>query len=227
MVAISPGLFWSLSIILTATALVFAVDTDPTTLDEEMHRFAQNYYINNQLGQYGPDPSDSTLFAHQDLNYHRGQVKNLVGMLSHDAQVGKGVIPLELPPPPPQTREWGEPRRRWYQKRPFRNTEASSSEHQVPEVAPVEGPRPIYYVSVIPPDSPAGKRMGLNRHFDTAPFGKQALALWRYQERQINLVSITTMSHYLGEVNHGFKNLGDVIPLDQVRRIVANSPWHG
>lgn len=227
MVAISPGFFWSVSVILTTTALVFAVDTDPTTLDTEMHRFAQNYYHDNRLGQYGPSPSDSAWFVNEDLGYHTGQLKNLVGMLNYHAQNGEGVIPLELPPPPPRTREWGESHRRWYQKRPFRSTEASSSRHLVPEVAPVVGPKPTYYVTVIPPNSHAGERMGLNGNFEHAPFGKQALALWRYEGRQINLVAIDTLSHYFGQVNHGFKNLREVIPLDRVRYFVANSPWHG
>ncbi|SPO26956.1 uncharacterized protein UTRI_10425_B [Ustilago trichophora] len=224
MVAISPAILWPLSVILSTTALVFAVDRDSTTLDKEMHRIAQEYYFTQKLGQYGPDPSYSTLFAHQDLGHHTGQVPNLVGMLNYDAQHGQGVIPLEVPSPPPQSREWGEPRRRWYQKGPLRNKEASSSRHLEPAAPLFEGPKPIYYVTVVPPHSPLGQKMGLNGNFDGAPFGKQALALWRYQEKQINLVAIDTMSHYLGEVNHGFKNLLEVIPLERVRYIVANLP---
>lgn len=148
----------------------------------------------------------------------------------------------------PASTEPTEPRNRWFHRKFSRIQGASSSRPSV------QSP-PKYYVSIIRPDDSLGNLMNLRPTSDgmnqrikqgvkpgveqeveqgvqpkvdltKAPFGKQALALWRYENRQVNLVAIDTWSTPGDAVKHQLKKLQKVIPIAKVREIVANEvPW--
>ncbi|SPO27307.1 uncharacterized protein UTRI_10424 [Ustilago trichophora] len=154
---------------------------------------------------------------------------------SHTASSAASTDPAEL-------------RSRWFHRKFLRNQGASSSRPSAQSPAK-------YYVSIIRPDDPLGsllhlrptsdgmklgKGQGVKQgveqaveqglqtkdDFTKTPFGKQALALWRYENNQVNLVAIDTWSAPGAAVKHELTKLKKVIPVGEVREIVANAvPW--
>ncbi|SPO26955.1 uncharacterized protein UTRI_10424_B [Ustilago trichophora] len=126
---------------------------------------------------------------------------------------------------------------------------------------------PTYYISIVPPEGRLGKLMNLEpklakvlhrsnaldrskvlhqtlepvRDVKTTSPAKQALALWRYENGQVNLVAIDTWSASVpvhapvpapaSALHHAsrprLQKLKDLIPVENIDRIVTNAlPWH-
>lgn len=82
----------------------------------------------------------------------------------------------------------------------------------------IQGKTSTYYASRLTPTSSLADSFGLTGTDEHSPNGKEAWAFWKHKDGRVKLLSIDTVTHT--GVNFDFQPLDELIPLDQVRKII-------
>ncbi|SPO26958.1 uncharacterized protein UTRI_10679 [Ustilago trichophora] len=190
-------------IIVALVALVIAADEPELSAEDEwefakaLRRFTENRHPSGQdrfrifgdreLGFYNARHNEYKSQLHdEDPNKHLG----LAALLHEDASSGPKIL------------AWS-------------NDAASSSRSSYAGSKPEHAVRgPVYYSTVVTPNSQIGRLGGLAKSGPDHPNGMQAMTFWKYDKVVVRLLGIKTLSYYHEQWH--LRRLQDAIPLDSV-----------
>ncbi|SPO26954.1 uncharacterized protein UTRI_10678 [Ustilago trichophora] len=219
--ALPPRSFLLLCIILTLFASVIATGTELKGEDAVMQGRLREHLI-RQLGSSSSGELYDDAFLAEDLQAHKTKIPGLAAMIHKDAQDGRKIITVPEPSPPSSRRG----------HRTFKNLlglrKTSSSTDFIHSF-----PKPVYYASIIQPDSRVGELIGLrpstlrvkgrndgsmDRELTfRGESGTQGLAFWKHEDNQVHLLAIDTWFRKIPP--HRLLPLRDVIPIHYLTEI--------
>ncbi|SPO27309.1 uncharacterized protein UTRI_10426 [Ustilago trichophora] len=197
------GILQYLFVTFALLTLAFAVDDGPplSVEDLRMYRMASPVGYMTKMYAWGDERLEASL--RENLNHYRDRYDNdkaqshqfspettltFVQDLHNQAKEGPGVMVWEDP-------------------------EASSSKSILSWLKPKSrAKRPIYYSSVITPESSLGQRGGL-QPTEKHPYGKVAFAFWKYDKGHVQLFRMNTFILQGRPKDWNLRKLNEVIPI--------------